>query len=241
MSLVMVVPFIGLGIFAGTLTTLAGLGGGQLLILALASLIGPREALVISAPALLIGNLHRIVLYREHLDWSVGRRFIAGALPAAALGGMLAIALPTWVLQGLLIGSAVFAIARAAGWIDLRPPAAALPVAGAGIGAFCATSSGAGLLLAPLLLSTGLTGSKYIATAALCAAAMHVGRLAGYGAGGSFGLASLGSSAIVAAAILLGNFAGDRLRERIPPRAEPWIENGTLAACVTLAIVQITA
>src|SRR5262245_39059853 len=156
--MVAVVPLIGLGLVAGTLTTIAGLGGGQLLVLALAAFIGPRDALIVSAPALLLGNLHRILLYRDHLDLRLGRRFAAGAVPGAIAGGMLAVALPSWFLQTLLIGSTAFAIARAVGWINLRPPTAALPVAGAGIGAFCATSSGAGLLLAPLLLSTGLSG-----------------------------------------------------------------------------------
>jgi uncharacterized membrane protein YfcA len=232
-------PLIGLGIFAGTLTTVAGLGGGQLLVLALAALVGPREALAISAPALLLGNLHRVLMYRRDVDWRVGRLYAAGALPAAAAGGLAAVALPLWVLEVLLCGSTVFAVARAAGWIEIRPPARALPLAGAGIGVLCATSTGAGLLLAPLLLSTGLTGARYIGTGALCAAAMHVGRIGGYAAGGSFGGELLGSSALVAAAILLGNVAGDRLRGRLPGAAAPWIEHGTLAACVLLAVLQL--
>jgi hypothetical protein len=119
----------------------------------------------------------------------------------------------------------------------LRPPSAALAPAGLVIGAVCATTSGAGLLLAPLLLSVGLSSAGYIATAAACAAAMHIGRLGGYTAGGGVTLAALGLSAVVAAGILAGNLAGDRLRRRLTPRAEVWLEHGTMVACVTLALL----
>ena len=38
-----------LGLFAGTLTTLAGMGGGLILLLALSHLVGPLPALALSA------------------------------------------------------------------------------------------------------------------------------------------------------------------------------------------------
>ena len=49
-----------LGVLAGALTTVAGLGGGMLLIYALAALGDPHVALAATAPALLVGNLHRL-------------------------------------------------------------------------------------------------------------------------------------------------------------------------------------
>ena len=228
-----------LGLFAGALTTVAGLGGGQLLVLALATVVGPREALAISAPALLAGNIHRVALYRPHVHTRTALAFAAGAVPASFLGGWLAVSLPAWLLSMLLVATTLFAVARAVGLVRLAPPPHALPAAGAIIGAICATSSGAGMLLAPLLLSTGLSGPAYIATGALSAASMHIGRVIGYAAGGSFGLVTLGQSALLAAAIIAGNFVGDRFRSRIPERAEPWIEHGTLVTCVALAIVQL--
>jgi uncharacterized membrane protein YfcA len=228
-----------LGLLAGALTTVAGLGGGQLLVLALATVAGPREALAISAPALLAGNLHRFALYRAHADVRAAVAFAAGAVPASALAGWLAVSLPPWLLSLLLGATTLFAVGRGLGLIKLAPPPNALPAAGAIIGAICATSSGAGMLLAPLLLATGLTGPAYIATGALCAASMHIGRVAGYAAGGGFGVVTLGQSALLAVAIVGGNLLGDRSRSAIPARAEPWIEHATLVTCVALAIVQL--
>jgi uncharacterized membrane protein YfcA len=227
---------VALGVPAGMLTTIAGLGGGQLLVLALAAVHGPRAALAISAPALLAGNLHRFLMYRRAADHRAALSFAAGALPASLVAGWLAVALPPLVLSILLAGSTLLAIARAAGVIHLRARRETFPIAGAAIGALSAASSGGGLLLAPLLLSTGLGGAAYSATASLCASALHVGRLTGYAAGGSLTTETLGASAVLALAIFAGNRAGDGARRYVPRRAEPWIEHGTLLACVALGV-----
>src|SRR5207247_5363015 len=95
-------------------------------------------------------------------------------------------ALSAGALRALLAGTTVFAVARALGaWRrPLRIPGLLLWPAGFGVGATAATSGGAGLLMSPLLMSTGLSGEGYVATAATIAVAMHTGRLFAYGAGG---------------------------------------------------------
>jgi hypothetical protein len=236
---VVAILFAGLG--AGALTTVAGLGGGQLLILALATFTSPHQALILSAPALLVGNLHRVSMLRAHLDRRSARAFSAGAIPGGVLGGFLASALPPLAIHIAMAAMTLFAI-----WRSFRPkrvnrvlqlPLWVLAATGVVIGALCATSSGAGLLLASLLLVLGLSGTAYVATAAVCAAALHTGRLAGYGLGGMLGSSSLLWSAALAVAIIAGNLVGDRLRQKIPARLEPWIEKGTLVACVVLVFV----
>jgi uncharacterized membrane protein YfcA len=236
-SWIIMLALLPLGLTAGALTTVAGLGGGQLLVLALAATHGPREALAITAPALLAGNLHRFWMYRRAADRGAALAFAAGAIPAGVVAGWLAVALPPVVLSALLIGSTLLAVARAMGLLHIRARRAAFPVAGAAIGAITATSSGGGLLLAPLLLSTGLGGPAYSATAALCASALHVGRLTGYAAGGSITAATAQASLLLALAIFAGNRLGDRARRFLPPRAEPWVENATLVGCVVLGLV----
>jgi uncharacterized membrane protein YfcA len=226
-----------LGLAAGALTTVAGLGGGQLLVLALAALFGPRTALAASAPALFAGNLHRYALYRAHEQRRVARSFAAGAVPGSLLGGLAAVGLPTWLIQTLLVATTALAIARKLGRFEWRPRTSAFGPAGFAIGAICATSSGAGLLLGPLLLATGLTGAPYVATSSFCAASLHLGRLVGYGLGGLMTRATLEASLVLAVAILAGNLLGDRLRRHIGARASSWIEHGTLAACVALAAI----
>lgn len=226
------------GAGAGLLTTTAGMGGGMLLLVGLSLLYGPGAALASTAPALLLGNLHRFYLYREHLDRRVALAFAAGGLPGAACGGVLAGGIPPRVLGLLILLSSVLAIARAVlRWRWSISPRVMAP-AGFVIGAMTAASGGAGVLVAPLFLSAGLTGDAYIATIAASASLMHLGRIVGYGAGGLLDGVALGRAAVLALAIPIGNLVGKRLalRNRVPAGV---LEYAMLAACVAMALLGV--
>jgi uncharacterized membrane protein YfcA len=229
--------FIPLGVLAGVLTTVAGMGGGILLQLALALAVGPRMALAITAPALLIGNLHRAIVYRDKIDPRVGRAFALGALPGSVLGGLAAVSMPVWVIHALMLGMTALAILRATGRWSWSPSSRQIVPAAAGIGAISATSGGAGLLVSPVMMAAGLTGERYIATTAVAAVAMHVGRLTAYSAGGLVTRETLTLGAMLTLAILAGNTLGTRVRKLLPENAGRRIELGTLCVCVTLALV----
>ncbi|MCA9555457.1 MAG: TSUP family transporter [Myxococcales bacterium] len=229
-----------LGLAAGALTTLTGVGGGLLLLLALALWFDPGTALAVTAPALLAGNLHRLFLFRRHLDARIAGRLALGAVPGALLGGALAVQLPHGVLRGLLLGATALALAKALGWIRWRPPASAVvPVAAVG-GFITATSGGGGLLVPPLLLSMGLTGPAYLATTALSAAAMHIARLTAYGAGGWMDATRWALAGALALAIPVGNLLGRALRERVPAGALERFTHATLVVVCGLAVAGVS-
>src|SRR5689334_20783752 len=100
-----------LGLGAGVLTTIAGQGGGLVLLLACSAIFGPHAALAVTAPALLMGNLHRAFMLRAYVDRKVALRVIAGALPGALVGGLLSGVIPSWALRVLLVGMTGLAIA----------------------------------------------------------------------------------------------------------------------------------
>jgi uncharacterized protein len=227
-----------LGLAAGVLTTLAGAGGGVLFILLLSLLVGPHAALAASAPALLVGNVHRVVLYRSRVSLAVALPVVAGALPGSLIGGALVLSLPTVALRALFLVVVGYSVARAFGARGFTPPRALLAPAGALLGGVSATSGGAGLLLSPLLLSAGLTGESYVATSAAIAVSTHAGRLIAYGASGFFSRAVLGYALTGVVSIVLGNALGDRLRPLVEePRRRSMVEHGTLALCATLAVL----
>ncbi len=225
-----------LGLAAGILTTLAGQGGGLFLLLAISMLVGPHEALAITAPALLLGNVHRAVLFRRRIDRSVALRMVLGAVPGAFLGGLLAGAMPAWVLQVMLVGLTLLSIARAMKWLRFDVPRWGLAPAGLVIGTMTGTSGGAGVLFAPVLLSTGLSGPAYVGTLSTIAFATHAGRVVAYASSGLFTRALVVPTILVALAITSENWLGERVRKGLSERTQTRIEYGVLVVCVGVSL-----
>lgn len=235
-----------LGLFAGLITTVAGLGGGMVMTLALSAIVGPQRALATAAPALLLGNAHRVGMYRKHLDRGVWR-FVVGALPGALVGGALAVSLPELVLQVLLVGVAALAVAREVRrrWPSKRekpaPRANELPgwvvLPGSfGAGVVTATSGGGGLLLGPLLLMTGHRLERFVAAASTIALSMHVARIAAYGAGGLVTRETLAHSLALALTVLAGNLLGRHARRWLSDARANTLTYAVLLLCVGLSV-----
>lgn len=230
---------LGLGVVGGAISTVAGFGGGMVLLLALALITSPQTALAITAPALLVSNLHRAWLYRARVARPVAVPFALGAVPGSVVGAWLVAALPAALVQALMVSMTALALARSAGWLRWTPPPGLVLPAGAAIGFLAATSGGAGLLAAPLLMAAGLTGEAYVATSACGAVAMHVGRVVGYGGAGLLDARTLALSAQLTASLLAGNVVGARIRRALPPGASMRIERGALLAAVALSLAGV--
>lgn len=224
------------GLLAGALSTVTGMGGGIALVAVLSLALGPHVALATTAPALLVGNLHRTTRHRRFIDRPIAKQFAIGALPGALLGGALSVALPELVLAIVLVGVNVLALARAYGRFELRPrPEWVVPVAfGAGT---VAATSGAGVLVAPLLVAGGLSGEALVATASFVAIVLHVGRLAGYGISGLLGGAAFGSSLVLAVFLVCGNHLGERVRTHLGQEGCERATRVTLVCTLALALV----
>ena len=206
------------GVAAGSLSTVTGMGGGIALVTVLSFFFGPHAALAATAPALLVGNIHRATSHRGSIDRPTARTFMLAALPGAILGGVLCIALPGTLLSALLVGVTGIALTRTLGHLEFEiRPLWMWPFAfGAGI---VAATSGAGVIVAPMLVAGGLKGERLMATASFIAILLHVGRLVGYGVSGlyeeSAALGGIAASAVLACFLVLGNTVGDKLRSRL--------------------------
>lgn len=222
------------GVGAGVLSTLAGQGGGLVALLALSAAMGPREALVLTAPGLAVANVHRAWLYRAHIDRALVRRMIAPLMIASAVVGSLAMKAPTALLRTLLVVATALALAKALGWLNFTVPRRWFAPVGAGIGAFGACSGGAGLMLSPVLVSAGLEGEALVATTQLLALGLNAGRMAGYVAGGTLTVATAPLATVMLLALLVGNGIGHRMRKGLTRRHLRWIELGTMAMATTL-------
>jgi uncharacterized membrane protein YfcA len=228
-----------LGVVAGALTTIAGIGGGLVITLVLAVAWEPHAALAVSAPALLMGNAHRLWLLRAEVDRRAAVLLAGPALVGALVGGLVAAALPDAVLRWLLIVVTVLAILRELGYAWLPSARPWLVGGGVLVGITTATSGAGGLLLAPLMLAAGLRGLPFIATGAVVGTTMHVAQGIAFGSTGMLGPEQLPVALVLGVAILAGNVAGRRLRPRLGERASHRLTWGTLLAGIVLAVAGV--
>lgn len=236
LSLTLALLAVVLGLGAGILNTLSGFGGGLLLTLALAPVLGPSSALVVTAPALAIGHVHRALGYREHVDVGIARRFILGAVPGAMVGALLAASVPESIVALALLLSTALATAQALRWIPTELGRRALiPGAGA-VGFLAGSCGGGGVMLPPTLMSAGLTGRRFVATAAAGALAVQVVRIATYGLAGMVALAQLPSMIAVALGLIGGNTLGRRFARHIDDDRMAALTRSTLAVAIVLSL-----
>ncbi len=230
-----------LGLLAGMITTLAGMGGGLVLVLGLALMMDPAIALVITGPALLVGNLHRVWMYAASVDRSMAWRYALGGVPGALVGAMALGVVPIRAVEVAMLLVAVLASVKVlAGW-TWSPPAGALVPGGFAVGFTTSTAGGGGLIGGPLLLASGLEGRAYVATAAVGASAVHVARMAGYGASGALDPTVLGLGLFLAGLVSAGNAMGERVRVQLDVRGVAWLERATVMGCVGLAAVGLVS
>lgn len=225
-----------LGVAAGLITTVSGLGGGMLLVSALALLWDPLSALTATSVALLIGNAQRVHMFRREVDLAIAGRLIAGAVPGSVLGALVATSLPHLVLQIAIVAITALAVAQTVSSASWTFPVRSLTPAAAAIGALAAMSGGGGFLLGPLMLAAGLSGNRYVATAATTAVFIHVGRITGYAVNGMVSTQTLIAGAGLAVTIIIGNLIGRALRRSLPARSLRSFEYGTPVVVALVAV-----
>jgi uncharacterized membrane protein YfcA len=225
-----------LGLLAGGLTTLAGMGGGMAMVIGLAMTRPVGEALLITTPALLLGNLHRLALYRQDLHREDATRYAVGGVVGAFAGAQLAVSAPDALLRA---GVAVLALLAAIRLASDRPwtlPGASVMPGGVAVGVLSATVGAGGILAGPMLLGRGHVGTTYVVTAAAGATAVHVGRIAGYTQAG-WGLDTVWLPAALATVVLTaGNLAAHRVRPHLSDDALRKTELGAVLLCAGMVL-----
>lgn len=224
-----------LGLLAGVLTTVAGLGGGMLLVAVLALTLDPITALSATAMGLLVGNGHRVWMYRRELVWRVAIPMALGAIPGAFLAGLLVAWMPPWVVFGAMLVMSTLAVVRVFGRSQAVAPAWGDAPVGALTGAVTATSGGGGLIVSPWLLARGLVGSAYVGTVAVVAVSLHASRIAAYGWAGATDLDTVGLGVLLAICLPLGNLLGHQLRRRLSLRVQSRVQVGVILTALALA------
>ena len=169
---------IGTALLGSTIGGIAGFGAGILLLPVAAWTLGIRAAVPVLTVTMLFGNLARIWWSRHDLHGGVTLRFIAGAVPATAVGVMIfAGASSDWLgraIGAFLLASVPLRRFLTSGRLHVRE--AHFPFIGGAIGLLSALVVTTGPVVTPFFLAYGLRRGAFIATEAVCAGAMHVSR-----------------------------------------------------------------
>ncbi len=192
--------------------------GGALIVLAVTTMVLPVQAIVPIHSTLLIGSVvSRVLMFREHVDWTIVRPFWVGALAGAVLGARIYVELPE-----AIIATAISIVMLVAIWLPrvswrprIRHPWAIVGFLHSLLSALFAY----GALLHAVILHTSLERRQIVATLGGCVLGMSVFKIAGYA---SFGfdyrpyLLMIGAAAAISFA---GTAIGKRIVDRLPEKA----------------------
>jgi len=174
---------VALALVSGTLSGLSGFGAGLLMSAYLLPVLGARIAVPVLAVAMVLTNAGRIWAFRQGLSLRRAVPVLAGVLPGS-LAGSGAFAELSGPVADLVVGAFLVVtvpLRRAlAGRAVLGHPAV-LAGGGAVTGILSGMTTGAGVLLLPLLLGAGFCGPAPLATESFVSGAMHLVRCIGYG------------------------------------------------------------
>ena len=236
------VGLIAFSYITSAVTATFGLGGGVMMLVAMASIM-PALAVIPVHGAVQVGsNGGRAWMLREHLNWGIFRYFLVGSLIGAAVASQIVVVLPRDVLR-LILGLFVL-------WVVWAPKltkrdvgdVAFVPI---GIGTtFVSMFVGAtGLLIGAFMKPEKLGRMTTVSTHAVCAMLQHALKIVVFGLLGFAFWEWLPLVIAMIATGFLGTFTGKTLLERIPEKAFGWLFKALLtvlaARLISVAAIEL--
>ena len=209
------------------ITAAAGLGGGTVMLAAMAILL-PAPAIIPVHGAVQIGsNLSRAVLMRKHIQRQILLPFIFGSVIGAVIGGVTVIQLPSAILK---VGLGCFILWSV--WGPAVRAAGRLAVIGTGIvSTFLTMFFGAtGTFVSAMVKTLKLGRLEHTATQATCMVAQHIIKVSVFGLLGF----AYGQYLFLVAAMIVSGFIGVVIGTRILFRMNDAIFHRVLAVILTL-------
>jgi uncharacterized membrane protein YfcA len=229
-------PFIALIVISATtsfLTAAAGIGGGIVLLVIMASLV-PAPAVIPVHGAVQIGsNVGRTAIMAANVSWKVLGPFLVGSMIGAGLGGLTAVQLPTGVLK---TGLALFVLYAVWG-----PPIIAqsgrLAIIGTGIfSSFLTMFFGAtGTFVSAMVKRLKLGRLEHVATHSACMVAQHAVKVSVFGLLG-FNFAPWAGLIL---AMIVSGFVGTVLGKRLLVRMNDRLFHQVLAVVLTVLALRL--
>lgn len=176
LSLLQLLLLAGAAILAGVAGGMSGFGGGLILPPVLAPILGIKAVVPIVSVAMLMANGHRFWIYRSSVDRRILSITLFAAAPFTLLGTVVYTRLSADAIALMLGSFLILAIPLrrycARQQLILGPGGLAVGASLFGMGS--GTTTGMGMVLAPLLLGAGVVGPAFLATDAAVSTAINV-------------------------------------------------------------------
>lgn len=159
-----------------TFHAVSGLGGVLLLSALLTPLMGVKTVIPVLSIAAIIGNLTRLYLFRNTVQWWAVKSVMITAIPAIIIGALLYSWLPAPIIA-IIMGIFLIVSVPLRRWLKKREfevGSGGLSSVGAVFGLFGGTVIGAGLILGPFLLGANILGEALIGTVAAIGTMLNV-------------------------------------------------------------------
>jgi uncharacterized membrane protein YfcA len=227
LTLIEAVGLIIFSYFTSAITATVGIGGGVMMLMAMASIMPIISVIPVHGAVQMGSNGGRAWLMREHLNWKIFTYFFIGSLIGAAIASQVIISLPKDILR-LTLG--IFVV-----WIVWGPkpekrnvnPKSFIPI---GIGTtFITMFVGAtGILIAGFMAPKILGKMTTVSTHAICGMLQHGLKILVFGFLGFAFSEWISLILVMIATGFLGTFTGRHLLDKIPERAFVTLFKGVL-------------
>lgn len=208
----------GIALFASVVGGVAGYGTGALMPLVLVPLIGAEPVVPIIAISAIFNNFSRATAYRRYADRRrAGIVIVASALTTAI--GAYGYTMLTSAGAAILIGSMLILsvplrrFARRRKW---KIDETGLGLSAVAYGVVVGGTSGSGVILLSLLMSSGLEGAAVIATDAMISLVTGVIKISIFGLAGVLTAQVIAFALLIGAVALPGAFFAKAFVERMP-------------------------
>lgn len=168
---------------AAVVSGMSGMGGGLIVSIFVAPLVGVEALVPTVGLAMLIAHVARVWVYRRDVIWREAGLVVAVAVPAAVVGSTFYASLTSSAI-GAVLGLFLMASVPARRYLQRRSfrlGAPGLMACSAGYGFISGTTLGGGLLIIPVLMSAGLLGMHLIATDAAIGLFVLIAKTMTYG------------------------------------------------------------
>ena len=213
----LVVLLVGVG--AGTLGGIIGTGSSLILMPVLVIVFGAQQAVPIMAIGAMMGNLGRVITWRNEVDWRACAAYCLTAVPAAALGVHTLLALSAHVIEfalGIFFISMIpirrFIASRA-----IRFTAIHMALIGGPVGFLTGIMVSTGPITVPVFTMYGLERGAFLGTEAAASMMVYLTKVITFKSLDALPLQIVWQGLIVGAALMLGSFIARPIVLKIPP------------------------